>query len=121
MHFFPPLVAARRYQHLGEMMSLGRFEGSVALAVPLPAQVADAVNASPLGSLMGMAGITVGAKEGGFVESGINVGGPLGAALRRAAYWYRQPTDTHKVRVGQSWVQQAVGEAVRQASTAGRS
>lgn len=70
-------------------MSLGKESGSVALPLPVPAELADAVNGSPLGPLLGMAGVTIGAPKGGFAPSGVNLGGPLGAALRRAAYWYR--------------------------------
>lgn len=32
--------------------------------------------------------------------------GPLAGALRRAAYWYRQPTGEQRLRVGAAWLEQ---------------
>jgi hypothetical protein len=32
--------------------------------------------------------------------------GPLAGALRRAAYWYRQPTSEQRLRVGAAWLEQ---------------
>lgn len=34
------------------------------------------------------------------------VTGPLAGALRRAAYWYRQPTGEQRLRVGAAWLEQ---------------
>jgi hypothetical protein len=45
------------------------------------------------------------------VSDGITVEGPLGAALRRAAYLYRQPTNEQRVSVATSWVAQAAEAA----------
>ena len=76
-----------RYQHLGEMMSLGADGASVQLP-PLP----------------GLAG-----PEG----SGVTVGGPLAALLRRAAYVYRMPTGGSQLAVGVQWLQRALAELSR--------
>ena len=40
----------------------------------------------------------------------VTVEGPLASALRRAAYWYRQPTAEQRLSVGASWLQQAATE-----------
>jgi len=76
-----------RYQHMGEMMSLGADGASVQLP-PLP----------------GLAG-----PDGG----GITVGGPLAALLRRAAYVYRMPTGASQLAVGVQWLQRALNELSR--------
>lgn len=59
-------------------------------------------------------------------DGGVTVGGPLAAVMRRAAYWYRQPTNGQKLRVGASWLSAGLQEiqgAVpsRQAGKAGAS
>ena len=46
-----------QYQHLGDMMSLGRSEGAVALPFGPPAGLADALQRSPLLPLLSAAGI----------------------------------------------------------------
>ena len=50
---------------------------------------------------------------GGTGDKGVTLEGPLGALMRRAAYWYRQPTSEHRLEVGTSWLQQAVEETSR--------
>jgi len=67
--------------------------------------IAAGIKASPLGSLLSIAGVEV--DDG---ANGLTVKGPLGAAVRRAAYWYRQPTDDHRARVGASWAQGGASE-----------
>jgi NADH:ubiquinone reductase (non-electrogenic) len=71
-----------RYQHLGEMMSLGA-DGAAVQLPPLP--------------------------WGGPAE-GVTLGGPLAALLRRAAYVYRMPTDGQRATVGLSWLQRGWAE-----------
>ena len=51
--------------------------------------------------------------------SGVTLEGITGGLIRRAAYLYRQPTNDHRVRVGLSWMSQAVKDAADMASTAG--
>ena len=46
-----------QYQHLGDMMSLGRTDGAVALPLGPPAQLARALERSPLLPLLSAAGI----------------------------------------------------------------
>ena len=46
-----------QYQHLGDMMSLGRTDGAVALPIGPPAQLARALERSPLLPLLSAAGI----------------------------------------------------------------
>eukprot|EP01023_Acetabularia_acetabulum_P043189 TRINITY_DN4311_c0_g1_i1.p1 TRINITY_DN4311_c0_g1~~TRINITY_DN4311_c0_g1_i1.p1 ORF type:complete len:525 (-),score=90.47 TRINITY_DN4311_c0_g1_i1:179-1753(-) len=95
-----------KYQHLGNMMSLGRLQGSVAVNLPVPYPISTALNSSSiLNNLLSAAGIKV---EGG---KGISIEGPTGGLIRRAAYLYRQPTDEHRVRVGVSWFQQGLKDA----------
>ena len=50
---------ARRYQHLGDMMSLGAVNGAVTLPLPLPPPLAGALRGGILGSLAGAAGVKV--------------------------------------------------------------
>lgn len=52
-------------------------------------------------------------------NSGVTLDGPLGGLVRRAAYWYRQPTDDHRARVGISWAAQAARDAADMVGTAG--
>lgn len=90
-----------KYQHLGAMMSLGAGDGAVTLPVGLPARAAAAVAASPLAPLLDAAGVRL------SDPTGVTLAGPLGAALRRAAYWYRQPTGGQRAAVGAAWLDAA--------------
>ncbi|KAK9861118.1 hypothetical protein WJX84_003805 [Apatococcus fuscideae] len=105
-----------RYQHLGDMMSLGRSKGAVTLPLPVPHQLASAAATGPLGSFLQSAGISLGTQT---AEQGVTLEGPLAGALRRAAYWYRQPTDAHRLTVGRNWLQQALQEAQGMMGSAG--
>lgn len=62
--------------------------------------MADAVRASPVSGLLRAVGVNVTA-----LESGVTLEGQLGGAFRRLAYWYRQPTNEQKARVGRAWVE----------------
>eukprot|EP01026_Neomeris_dumetosa_P045265 TRINITY_DN3832_c0_g2_i2.p1 TRINITY_DN3832_c0_g2~~TRINITY_DN3832_c0_g2_i2.p1 ORF type:complete len:527 (-),score=54.82 TRINITY_DN3832_c0_g2_i2:180-1760(-) len=96
-----------RYQHLGNMMSLGKLQGSVAVNLPVPYPISSTVNSSKiLNGMLQFIGVKV---EGG--DQGITVEGPFGGIVRRAAYLYRQPTDEHRVRVGARWLQQGLKDA----------
>eukprot|EP01025_Chloroclados_australasicus_P060222 TRINITY_DN770_c0_g3_i1.p1 TRINITY_DN770_c0_g3~~TRINITY_DN770_c0_g3_i1.p1 ORF type:complete len:533 (-),score=56.93 TRINITY_DN770_c0_g3_i1:358-1956(-) len=96
-----------RYQHLGNMMSLGKLQASVALNVPVPYPVSTAISSNNIiNGLFSLAGVKV---EGG--DNGLSIDGPMGGLIRRAAYLYRQPTDEHRVRVGMSWLQQGLKDA----------
>ena len=46
-----------RYQHLGDMMSLGRTRGAVSLPLPLPPPLQQALSTGLLGSALDAAGI----------------------------------------------------------------
>jgi NADH:ubiquinone reductase (non-electrogenic) len=105
----PPLRFA--YQHLGDMMSLGSAAGAVALPLRAPAPLAAAAGgAGPLGAALRAAGVRVGGALGPAAGE-VTLEGPLAAALRRAAYLYRQPTDAQRLRVAASWAEQAAGGA----------
>ena len=78
------------------------------------AELASAIQSSPLGGLFKAAGVQ---PKGG--SEGIVIEGPLAALLRRGAYWYRQPTDDQKLRVGRSWLQAATKEFQRNAPQGG--
>ena len=88
-----------RYQHLGEMMSLGAREGAVTLPFALPEGLGSALGSLPvLGDVLSAAGVRVAEADGVTIE------GPLAGALRRAAYWYRQPTGEQRAAVGAEWL-----------------
>lgn len=72
------------------------------------AELASAIQSSPLGGLLKVAGVQ---PKGG--SEGVVLEGPLAAALRRGAYWYRQPTDDQKLRVGRSWLEAVAKEFQR--------
>ena len=89
-----------RYQHLGEMMSLGAKEGAVTLPFSLPGGLGSALGSLPVvGDVLSAAGVRVGEADGG-----VTIEGPLAGALRRAAYWYRQPTGEQRAAVGAEWL-----------------
>ncbi|KAL6761833.1 putative type II NADH dehydrogenase [Haematococcus lacustris] len=94
-----------RYQHLGSMMTLGATNAAVALPVPqLPLPLQSGLQSGPLGPLLNSLGarFTV-----GDPSSGVTLEGPLAAAIRRAAYLYRQPTNEQRLTVASEWLQQA--------------
>lgn len=66
------------------------------------------MSGSPLGPVVSALGVKL---TGG--DGGVTVGGPLAAVMRRAAYWYRQPTNDQKLRVGASWVTAGLQEIQR--------
>jgi demethylphylloquinone reductase len=98
------------YQHLGDMMSLGSSSGAVSLPIPVPPPVSAAALASPLGAALEAAGVRLTTGLGG-ASGGVTVEGPLAAALRRAAYLYRQPTDEQRFMVAAEWAAAAVKQA----------
>ncbi|EFJ41470.1 hypothetical protein VOLCADRAFT_107672 [Volvox carteri f. nagariensis] len=108
-----------RYQHLGSMMSLGQINAAVALPLELPSPLADAVRSSPLGPLLGAAGVRLGDGRGGVSASaaaaspggGVTLEGPLAALLRRGAYLYRQPTNEQRINVAASWLRMGLEAA----------
>ncbi|KAL4423108.1 hypothetical protein ABPG77_004791 [Micractinium sp. CCAP 211/92] len=98
------------YQHLGDMMSLGTTSGAVTLPIPVPPQLsAAAQSGGPLGQLLKAAGVKLSGSYGG-AGGGVTLEGPLAAALRRAAYLYRQPTLEQQLRVAGGWAQQATSQ-----------
>ncbi|KAI3435718.1 hypothetical protein D9Q98_001776 [Chlorella vulgaris] len=95
------------YQHLGDMMSLGTTGGAVTLPISVPPQLSAAVAAAgPLAGLLKAAGVKLSGSYGGGSD-GVTLEGPLGAAVRRAAYLYRQPTLEQQLRVAGDWAQSA--------------
>ena len=46
-------------------------------------------------------------------DKGVTLDGPLGAFIRRAAYLYRQPTQEHRLEVGNDWLQRVKDQASR--------
>ena len=94
------------YQHLGDMMSLGAASGAVTLPIPVPPPLSAAASGSgPLGTLLRAAGVKLSGSYGG-ASDGVTLDGPLAAAVRRAAYLYRQPTLEQQVRVAGGWAKQ---------------
>lgn len=99
-----------RYQHLGEMMSLGAREGAVTLPFALPGSLGGAISKLPVvGDVLSAAGVKVDEPDG------ITLEGPLAGVLRRAAYWYRQPTGEQRLAVGREWL-----EGIRRGGGGGR-
>lgn len=99
------------YQHLGDMMSLGTTSGAVTLPIPVPPPLsAAAQSGGPLGQLLKAAGVKLSGSYGGGSDGGVTLEGPLAAALRRAAYLYRQPTLEQQLRVAGGWAQQATSQ-----------
>lgn len=76
------------------------------------AGLASAVRNSPLNGVAKAFGVSLDAPQ-----SGLTLEGPLAGALRRAAYWYRQPTNTQKLRVAREWFDAALASG---RPTAGR-
>eukprot|EP00882_Tetradesmus_deserticola_P034832 GHRQ01040121.1.p2 GENE.GHRQ01040121.1~~GHRQ01040121.1.p2 ORF type:complete len:171 (+),score=56.40 GHRQ01040121.1:41-553(+) len=112
---------ASRYQHLGDMMSLGATNAAVALPLQLPSELSASITASPLGPLLSLVGFKLGSgqqQQSAAVSSGegVTLEGPLAQLLRRAAYLYRQPTNEQRLNVAASWVQQAADVAARLAA-----
>ena len=103
------------YQHLGDMMSLGTTSGAVALPIPVPPPLSAVAQAGPVGELLKLAGVKLTSSYGG-ASDGVTLEGPLAAAVRRAAYLYRQPTDQQRMRVAASWARQAVEEGTKLAA-----
>jgi NADH:ubiquinone reductase (non-electrogenic) len=106
-----PMGLSCRYQHLGDMMSLGSSNAAVALPFQLPAELAASINSTPLGSALSLAGVKLSPGSEGLVLEG-----PLAQLLRRGAYLYRQPTNEQRLNVAASWIEQAVTTAARLAA-----
>lgn len=88
-------------------MSLGSTGGAVTMPIPVPPPLsAVAQSNGPLGQLLRVAGVKLTGSYGGS-SGGVTVEGPLAAALRRAAYLYRQPTVEQQLRVAGGWAQSA--------------
>lgn len=102
---------ACRYQHLGDMMSLGASNAAVAFPFQLPSELTASISSSPLGSALSLAGIKLSPGSEGLVLEG-----PLAQLLRRGAYLYRQPTNEQRLNVAASWIEQAVTTAARLAA-----
>jgi NADH:ubiquinone reductase (non-electrogenic) len=100
-----------RYQHLGDMMSLGSANAAVALPIQLPTELTSSIASSPLGNLLTLAGLKLG--DAGQQQGGVTLEGPLAQLVRRAAYLYRQPTNEQRINVAASWLQQASDAAQR--------
>eukprot|EP00879_Flechtneria_rotunda_P005955 GHRR01006261.1.p1 GENE.GHRR01006261.1~~GHRR01006261.1.p1 ORF type:complete len:631 (+),score=240.17 GHRR01006261.1:87-1979(+) len=100
-----------RYQHLGDMMSLGAANAAVALPVRLPGELTSTISNSPLGPLLNLTGIKLDEQQ-----QGVTLEGPLAQLLRRAAYLYRQPTNEQRLNVAASWIQQAFDASARLAA-----
>ncbi|WIA13328.1 hypothetical protein OEZ85_006911 [Tetradesmus obliquus] len=116
-----------RYQHLGDMMSLGATNAAVALPFQLPSELTASITASPLGPLLSLAGVKFGSGQqqqsaaAAGSGDGVTLEGPLAQLLRRAAYLYRQPTNEQRINVAASWMQQAADAAARLAAEASAS
>lgn len=95
-----------RYQHLGNMMSLGSTRGAVSVPIPVPPPISAAIKSGPVGDFLKAVGVSVETTYGG-ASDGVTIQGPLGALLRRAAYFYRQPTDSQRLNIVSSWAQLA--------------
>lgn len=92
------------------MMSLGSTSGAVTLPIPVPPPLsALAQSGGPLGQLLKAAGVKLSSSYGGAGD-GVTLEGPLAAALRRAAYLYRQPTLEQQLRVAGGWAKSATSQ-----------
>jgi hypothetical protein len=118
-------LCTHRYQHLGDMMSLGAANAAVALPFQLPSELTAGITASPLGPLLSLAGVKLGSGQQQQQQQpaaatgsgdGVTLEGPLAQLLRRAAYLYRQPTNEQRINVAASWMQQAADAAARLAA-----
>ena len=49
-----------KYQHLGDMMSLGTINGAVSLPISLPGAMAGSLKSSPMADLLKLAGVNIG-------------------------------------------------------------
>lgn len=92
-----------RYQHLGDMMSLGTENAAIALPVSLPRSVNDAIRESPFLPVAKFFGLDLGGGSD-LKDQRPTLEGQLAAVLRRAAYWYRQPTQEQRSRIVQSYL-----------------
>lgn len=103
-----------RYQHLGEVMSLGRLSAAASLPLELPRELASSITSSPLGPLLATAGIKLGSSSSGGApaDGKVTLEGPLAQAARRLIYLYRQPTVEQQVRVGQEWIEESAKTAL---------
>eukprot|EP00850_Spirogloea_muscicola_P011301 SM000069S20738 [mRNA] locus=s69:614561:617671:- [translate_table: standard] len=63
-----------------------------------------------LGEMMTL-GTNQAAVSVGLIE-GLNFDGPFAHAARRIAYWYRLPTNDHKLKVGLSWLTKSAIDAL---------
>lgn len=54
-----------KYQHLGDMMSLGAVNGAVTLPLPVPPALANSLQAGPLADLLKLAGVKVAPESSG--------------------------------------------------------
>eukprot|EP00798_Chlamydomonas_sp_ICE-L_P026353 gene26353-17449_t len=98
-----------RYQHLGNMMSLGDLgNAAVALPLPLPIPLKMTLKSSPLGPLLDAAGLRL---DDSDPENGVTIEGPIASAIRRAAYLYRQPTNEQRISVASNWLSKAASLA----------
>lgn len=78
-----------RYQHLGEMMALGKAGGALS---------SDAL---------------------GLLDRALTLDGTVGGVARRAAYLYRMPTNEHRAKVAVSWAADPVLAALDIAKRSG--
>lgn len=104
-----------RYQHLGNMMSLGSTRGAVSVPIPVPPPISAAIKSGPVGDFLKAVGVSIETTFGG-ASDGVTIQGPFGALLRRAAYFYRQPTDSQRLQIVSSWAdiaQQSLVKAKR--------
>lgn len=116
-----------RYQHLGEVMSLGKLSAAATLPIELPAELASSISSSPLGPLLSTAGVKIGNRAtAGDSSSSTDAGvppsagadgkvtleGPLAQAARRLIYLYRQPTVEQQVRVASEWAEEGARVAL---------
>ena len=87
-------------------MSLGSTRGAVSVPIPVPPPISAAIKSGPVGDFLKAVGVSVETTYGG-ASDGVTIQGTLGALLRRAAYFYRQPTDSQRLNIVSSWAQLA--------------
>lgn len=92
-----------RYQHMGDMMTLGQLNAAAVLPFSLPEPLRDGIQKSLLAPLFEMAGVNI--------KDKVTLDGPAAQFARRFLYLYRQPTHEQRMNVAASWLQQGATAA----------
>lgn len=81
-----------KYQHLGDMMSLGAINGSVSLPVSVPGGLANSLQSGPVADLLKLAGVNIGGANNG---AGITLDGVLNCLVVLPLSFIKDHPDMH--------------------------